>query len=96
LWTAGENAGIYATGTIVGDSFMRDREEWEPADAPPESRAIRYRLERILVDQPVLRRDLVSHPVLKVGPTDLWPVLVAGPVLLRLARRHVRTRGDDT
>ena len=65
LWTAGENAGIYATGTIVGESFMRDREDWEPADAPPESRAIRYRLERILLDRPVLRRDLMNHPVLK-------------------------------
>jgi hypothetical protein len=65
LWTAGENAGIYATGTIVGESFMRDREDWEPTDAPPESRAIRYRLEHILLDRPVLRRDLINHPVLK-------------------------------
>ncbi|PRC43519.1 hypothetical protein C6A85_000000104940, partial [Mycobacterium sp. ITM-2017-0098] len=65
LWTAGDNAGIYATGTIVGESFMRDREAWEPADAPPESRAIRYRLERILLYRPVLRRDLMNHPVLK-------------------------------
>ncbi|OBB80303.1 hypothetical protein A5760_19645 [Mycobacterium colombiense] len=65
LWTAGENAGIYATGTIIGESFTRDREEWEPTDAPPESRAIRYRLERILLEKPVLRRDLMEHPVLR-------------------------------
>jgi 5-methylcytosine-specific restriction protein B len=65
LWTAGENAGIYATGTIVGESFMRDRADWEPTEAPPESRAIRYRLEHILLDRPVLRRDLINHPVLK-------------------------------
>ena len=44
---------------------MRDREDWEPTDAPPESRAIRYRLEHILLDRPVLRRDLMNHPVLK-------------------------------
>jgi AAA domain (dynein-related subfamily)/EVE domain len=65
LWTAGKNAGIYATGTIVGESFMRNREDWEPTEAPPESRAIRYRLEHILLDRPVLRRDLINHPVLK-------------------------------
>lgn len=65
LWKSGENAGIYATGTIVGESFVRGREEWEPADAPSQSRAIRYRLERIFRDRPVLRRDLMNHLVLK-------------------------------
>jgi len=65
LWTAGEHAGIYATGSIVGEKFTRAREEWEPADAPPESLAIGYRLARILVDRPILRRDLINHPVLK-------------------------------
>jgi hypothetical protein len=28
LWSAGDAAGIYATGTIVGASFEREREEW--------------------------------------------------------------------
>ena len=37
LWTAGDRAGIYATGTVVGESFMRPRQDWEPEDAPPES-----------------------------------------------------------
>lgn len=64
LWTAGERAGIYATGTVVGESFMRPRQDWEPEDAPPESLTIHFRLDRIL-DHPVLRRDLVNHPVLK-------------------------------
>jgi 5-methylcytosine-specific restriction enzyme B len=40
LWTAGDQAGIYATGTVVGESFMRPRLDWEPEDAPPESRTI--------------------------------------------------------
>jgi MoxR-like ATPase len=64
LWTAGDQAGIYATGTVVGQSFMRPRQDWEPEDAPPESLTIHFRLDRIL-DHPVLRRDLVNHPVLK-------------------------------
>jgi carbonic anhydrase len=41
-------------------------------------------------------RPKATATAIRLGPTDLWPVLVAGPVLLRLARRHVRTRGDDT
>jgi 5-methylcytosine-specific restriction enzyme B len=65
LWTAGGQAGIYATGTIVGESFMRPRQDWEPENAPAESPTIQYRLDRILLDHPVLRRDLVNHPVLK-------------------------------
>jgi 5-methylcytosine-specific restriction enzyme B len=65
LWTAGKQAGIYATGTIAGQSYMRDREEWEPENAPSASRAIRYRLDDILLDCPVLRRDLVNDPILK-------------------------------
>lgn len=64
LWTAGAQAGIYAIGTVVGESFMRPRQDWEPEDAPPESPTIHYRLDRIL-DHSVLRRDLVNHPVLK-------------------------------
>lgn len=64
FWIAGRDAGIYATGTIVGESFIRRREEWEPDDAPAESRAIGYRLDRSLVDHPVLRADLLTKPVL--------------------------------
>ncbi len=65
LWTAGDAAGIYATGTIFGTTFQRDREEWEGDDAPPSSLAIQYKLEHILLDHPVLRRDLLEDPVLK-------------------------------
>jgi 5-methylcytosine-specific restriction protein B len=64
LWTAGDQAGIYATGTVVGESFMRPRQDWEPENAPPESTTINYRLDHIL-DHPVLRRDLLNHPALK-------------------------------
>jgi MoxR-like ATPase len=65
LWTAGDQAGIYAIGTVVGESFMRPRQDWEPENAPPESRTIHYRLDRILLDCPVLREELLNHPVLK-------------------------------
>jgi hypothetical protein len=65
LWTAGDQAGIYGIGTVVGESFMRPRQDWEPEDAPPESLTIHYRLDRILVDHPVSRRDLVNDPILK-------------------------------
>ena len=65
LWSAGENAGIYATGTILGSSFERPRQPWEGSDAPDSSLAINFRLEHLLLDKPVLRRDLLNHPVLK-------------------------------
>ncbi|MFC7673279.1 McrB family protein [Mycolicibacterium sp. GCM10028919] len=65
LWVSGPEAGIYATGTIVGESFTRPREEWEGADAPAESRAIGYRLDRSLHDHPVLRGQLLGDPILK-------------------------------
>jgi hypothetical protein len=65
LWVAGDAAGIYATGTILGESFTRQRAEWEPPDAPETSLAIRYRVEHVLLDKPVLRSQLMNHPVLK-------------------------------
>ncbi|WP_163719691.1 McrB family protein [Mycolicibacterium psychrotolerans] len=64
LWVSGADAGIYATGTIIGDAFTRSRESWEGNDAPVESRAIGYRLDRSLVDHPVRREDLIKHPTL--------------------------------
>lgn len=65
LWVAGPDAGIYATGTIVGDSFIRSRQSWEPDDAPAESRGIGYRLDRSLLEHPVLRSDLLNNPTLR-------------------------------
>lgn len=65
FWVSGPDAGIYATGTIVGDSFVRPRENWEGDDAPDESRAIGYRLDRSLLDHPVTRDDLIGDPILK-------------------------------
>lgn len=65
LWSAGEKAGIYGTGTILGSSFERPKQSWERADAPDNSLAISFRLEHLLLDQPVLRQDLINHPVLK-------------------------------
>ena len=65
LWVSGPSAGIYATGAIAGESFVRPREGWEGDDGPAESRAIGYRLERSLLDHPVLRDELLADPVLK-------------------------------
>lgn len=65
LWTAGENAGIYATGTILGAPFDQPRRPWEGEDRPDSSRAVSFRVEHILLDRPILRRDLLDHPVLK-------------------------------
>jgi 5-methylcytosine-specific restriction protein B len=65
LWSSGERAGIYATGTIDGESFMRRRQDWESETAPAEHRAIRYRLDRNFFKQPVLRSDLLNHPILR-------------------------------
>ncbi|MGA5541277.1 McrB family protein [Mycobacterium sp. NPDC051198] len=65
LWVSGPEAGIYATGTIVGESFVRPREDWEGDDAPETSRAISYRLDRSLLDHPVKRERLLTDLVLK-------------------------------
>nr|WP_090276611.1 AAA family ATPase [Mycolicibacterium komanii]CRL70043.1 ATPase [Mycolicibacterium komanii] len=65
LWVSGPDAGVYATGTVVGESFVRPREDWEPDDAPAQSRAIGYRLDQNLLDHPVRRSDLVNHPILR-------------------------------
>lgn len=65
LWVSGPDAGIYATGTITGESFVRPRETWEPSDAPDESTAIAYRLDRSLLDHPVLRADLINNQILQ-------------------------------
>ena len=65
LWSAGDRAGIYATGTILGSPFHRQKQPWEPEAAPATSLAINFRLEHVLLDKPVLRQDLVNHPVLK-------------------------------
>ncbi len=37
LWSAGDAAGIYATGTVVGPVFQRDRQAWEGPNAPASS-----------------------------------------------------------
>ncbi|OBJ40193.1 hypothetical protein A5621_10965 [Mycobacterium colombiense] len=67
LWSAGDDAtaGIYATGTILGTKFQRDRQEGEDDNVPASEWAIRYRLDQILLDHPVVRRDLKVDPVLK-------------------------------
>lgn len=65
LWVSGPDAGIYATGTIMGAPFTRPREAWEDDDAPAESRAIGYRLDRSLLEHPVRRRDIIKNPVLR-------------------------------
>jgi hypothetical protein len=65
LWSAGKNAGIYGIGTVVGSTYERPRQDWEPEGSPDVHTAIDYRLEMSLVDRPILRSDLIHDPVLK-------------------------------
>ena len=63
LWSSGSNAGLYGMGEISGELYERGSEDEESDDADPEL-AIRWRLTR-KVDPPILRSDLIDHPVLK-------------------------------
>ncbi|MCZ8377646.1 EVE domain-containing protein [Mycobacterium sp. CPCC 205372] len=65
LWSAGEKAGIYASGTILGSPFERPKQSWEGESAPETGLAINFRLEHMLLDRPVLRQELINHPVLR-------------------------------
>lgn len=64
LWQSGDRAGIYALGEISSDVFLRERPEWrgEGGESEPEP-AVRYRLTEIL-KPPLLKRQLVDHPIL--------------------------------
>jgi MoxR-like ATPase len=63
LWEAGSAAGIYAVGQITGEAEERPRAEWRTGDKETEW-VIPYRLTRIL-ELPLLRDDLRTHPVLR-------------------------------
>ncbi len=62
LWQSGPHAGLYAVGQVVGELFERDIEESQASG--DSTTAIAYRLTR-KVDPPILRSDVVNHPVLK-------------------------------
>ena len=64
LWMAGGDAGIYASGRLVGAPFERDRMDWQTESAPPRTLVMGFDLERVY-SKPLLRRDLLHHPVLK-------------------------------
>ena len=63
LWEAGDEAGLYAIGQITGDVFERSSDDLHYTDSDSEL-AVPWRLTRVL-DRPVLRKDLLEHPVLK-------------------------------
>jgi hypothetical protein len=65
LWKSGPTAGVYAVAEITQPVAMRPRPEWRQradGDTAPEP-SVRVRYLRIL-DQPLLRADLLDHPVL--------------------------------
>lgn len=68
LWVGGDAAGIYATGTILGSNFRPDRRTRDEMSFFAEGSAIHFRLEHLLLTQPVLRQDLLEHPILKHLP----------------------------
>ena len=63
LWQAGSKAGIYGVGAISGDLFQRGEDDEHYSSDEGES-AIPWRLTGKL-DKPILRQDLIDHPVLK-------------------------------
>jgi hypothetical protein len=62
LWEAGSDAGIYAIGQISGELFERSSDD--DGDEGDEVVAVPWRLTR-KVDPPLLRTELLEHPVLK-------------------------------
>ena len=62
LWNAGKEAGLYAIGQVSGEIYERPTDE-EDEEAEPVL-VIPWMLTRKL-DAPVLRSDLIEHPVLK-------------------------------
>ena len=62
LWKAGDRSGIYGIGQIIGEIFERGEDEEHFTSATDEV-AVPWRLTRKL-DPPILRIDLLKHPVL--------------------------------
>jgi len=62
LWSAGANAGIYGVATIVGELFESDEDEH--FNDSGDKTKVPWQLDRVL-DAPILRTDLLDHPVLK-------------------------------
>jgi hypothetical protein len=63
LWKSGDEAGIYAIGKIAGELFERDSEDEHYTKSSVET-AIPWTLTKKL-DRPLLRAELLEHPVLK-------------------------------
>jgi MoxR-like ATPase len=66
MWQAGSDAGIYAVGELLDEPGLRKASDfWPNLEGRAETEwAVPFRYTRIL-DQPILRRDLLQHPVLK-------------------------------
>lgn len=60
LWEEGENSGLYALGTLVGDAYDGDPLE----EGGPPAKWIRWRLDAKLTP-PLSKADLKEHDVLK-------------------------------
>jgi EVE domain len=61
FWSTGSESGLYALGRIAGELFERDKPLYTKAE---HEFAIPYRATLIL-DEPILRSSLLTHPVLK-------------------------------
>ena len=65
LWQAGAQAGVYAFGRISGEPFLSDKPSWRPDNVGGEQEWIVPYILTDKLSEPLYRRDLVSHPVLK-------------------------------
>ncbi|MFC1559079.1 McrB family protein [Gemmatimonadota bacterium] len=66
IWKAGDTAGIYALGELSSTTFVRERPDWKgPAgDNAPDETGVRL-LYKTLLDKPIMKNDLLKHPILK-------------------------------
>ena len=63
FWKSGEEAGIYATGTLIGEPYLRDADERLKIDDENEL-GIDYQY-RGSISPPLLKDELIEHPILK-------------------------------
>jgi hypothetical protein len=70
LWEAGPTGGIRAIGTVIAEPAIRTDDDWELQFARDRARLqvpdwrVVIRIDQIL-SQPVTRRELEDHPILK-------------------------------
>jgi 5-methylcytosine-specific restriction protein B len=63
IWKSGPEAGVYALSELTGEAYERPRSEWNRAESETKW-AVPLRVKRVLTP-PILRSDLLEHPVLK-------------------------------